>query len=642
MSLKILEPFQLGQMELKNRIVLAPMVRNYGRDGYVTEQAKVNYEEIAKGGTGLLIVEATTVDTATSTVWKGQLAIDDDKYLPDLKELVEAIHRHGAKAIPQIMHAGVHTRRDLIRGQALSSCPKPAPDAIQPLVRSKAPPKVMTLGDIKYIEEKFAQAAERARRAGFDGIEISGGHSYLFDQFMSPAWNDRQDEYGGELKNRARLLLETIEAIRKEVGSDYPIVIRFNSEETGIPGGSTFDDAKELALMLQDAGVDALNVSVTGAIRNYYAGPAYLEHFAGEIKKLVKIPVINAGGIDPEIGERMLRDNKADLIAFARPLFADPELPNKLASGRADEIRPCIMCLYCQDCNFYKAIPGGCAVNAAAGREKEYKITSTWKTKKVVIVGGGPAGMEAARVAALKGHDVVLYEKEPVLGGLLNLASLPPSKYKIEEFKNYLINQMDKRGVKVVTGREVNLSLLQEINPDVVIVATGSVSIFPKIPDINRDNAVTFADVLTGKAKVGDKVVIIGGSGSGCETADFLAKKGKKVTIVEMLDAILKETMPSRNRDWLLIELTKDKVEIMTDTRAQEVTGQGLVVTTKDGSRQVLGADTIVLAAGSSPDDRLYQEIRDKFPEVYSVGDCVKCGLVIDAVWPAYETALNI
>ncbi len=642
MSLKILEPFQLGQMELKNRIVLAPMVRNYGRDGYVTEQAKVNYEEISKGGTGLLIVEATTVDTATSTVWKGQLAIDDDKYLPDLKELVEGIHRHGAKVIPQLMHAGVHTRRDLIRGQALSSSPKTAPDAIQPLVRSKAPPKVMTHDDIKYIEEKFTQAAERARRAGFDGIEISGGHGYLFDQFMSPAWNDRQDEYGGELKNRARLLLETIKTIRKEVGSDYPIVIRFNSEETGIPDGSTFDDAKELALMLQDAGVDALNVSVTGAIRNYYAGPAYLEYFAGEIKKLVKIPVINAGGIDPEIGERMLRDNKADLIAFARPLFADPELPNKLASGRADEIRPCIMCLYCQDCNFYKAIPGGCAVNAAAGREKEYKITSTWKTKKVVVVGGGPAGMEAARVAALKGHDVVLYEKEPMLGGLLNLASLPPSKYKIEEFRNYLIKQMDKRGVKVVTGKEVNLSLLQEIEPDVVIVATGSVLIFPKIPGLGRENVVSFADVLTGKAKVGDKVVIVGGSGSGCETADFLSKKDKKVTIVEMLDAILKETMPSRNRDWLLIELTKDKVEILAETKAEEVTEEGLVISGKNGLKQVIETDTIVLAAGSKPDDRFYQEIRDKFPEVYSVGDCVKCGLVIDAVWPAYETALNI
>ncbi len=640
--MKLLEPFKLGGVELKNRIVLAPMVRNYGRDGFVTRQAKIHYEEIARGGAGMLIVEATTVDLATSWAWPGQLAIDDDKYLSDLRELARAVQRHGAKILVQLQHAGVHTRRDLISGEALSSSPKPAPDAVQSVVRSKAPPREMTLDDIKYIETKFAQAAGRAKAAGLDGVEISAGHGYLFDQFLSPAWNERQDEYGGRLENRARLLLETIGAMRGEVGSGYPIVIRFNGEETGIPGGSTLDDGKELALMLEDAGVDALNVSATGAVRNYYSPPAYFEHFAGEIKKLVKIPVINAGGIDAEIGERMLEENKADLIAFGRPLLADPELPDKLAQGRADEIRPCIMCLYCQDCIFYKESPLGCAVNAAVGKEKEYTITKVGKAKRVVVIGGGPAGMEAARVAALRGHEVSLYEKQPVLGGLLNLASLPPSKDKMEKLKNCLIRQMEKTGVKVETGKEINLSLLQEINPDVVIVATGSISVFPKIPGIDRDSAVTFTDVLTGKVKVGERVVIIGGSGTGCETADFLAKKGKKVTIVEMLDAILKETMPSRNRDMLLIELAKDKVEVMTDTRAQEVTGQGLVVTTKDGSRQVISADTIVLAAGSKPDVELYQKITGKFPQVYSVGDCVKCGLVIDAIWPAYETALGI
>jgi len=640
--MKLLEPFKLGKIELKNRIVLVPMVRNFGRDGYVTEQARVHYEEIARGGAGLLTIEATTVDTKTSMGWDGQLAIDDDKYLPDLRELVEAIHRHTARAFVQLQHAGVHTRRDLISGQALSSSPKSAPDGVQPVVRSKAPAKEMTLEDIKYIEGRFAEAAGRARKAGFDGIEISAGHGYLFDQFLSPAWNERRDEYGGVFKNRARLLLETVEAVRGEVGSDYPIVVRFNAEETGVPGGSTLDDARELALMLQDAGVDALNVSAAPAIRNYYSPPAYFESFSAEIKKLVRVPVINAGGIDAEIGERMLNENKADLIGLGRALLADPEIPNKLAEGRADEIRPCIMCLYCQDCIFYKDIPLGCSVNAAMDREREYAITPAKQAKRVVVVGGGPAGMEAARVAALRGHDVTLYEKEPVLGGLLNLAALPPNKGRMESLRNYLVKQMEKRGVKTELSRGVTPALLKEVNPDAVIVATGSVSVFPRIPGITRDNVVSFADVLTGKARVGDTVVVVGGSGSGCETADFLAKKGKKVTIVEMLEVILKEVMPSKSRDMLIIELAKDKVTILTDTRAEEVTAEGLVVTGKDGSRRVLEADTIVLAAGSRPENGLYQEVKDIFSEVYSVGDCVKCGLVIDAIWPAYETALKL
>ena len=639
--MKLLEPFKLGELELKNRIVLAPMVRNYGRDGYLTEQAKAHYEEIAKGGTGLLIIEATTVDTTTSMGWPGQLSIDDDKFLPGFEELVERIHRYGAKVFIQLQHAGVHTRRDLISGQALSSSPKPAPKGVQPVVQSEAPAKEMTLDDIRCIEAKFAQAAARAKRAGFDGVEISAGHGYLFDQFLSPAWNERKDEYGGELKNRARLLLETIDAIRKEVGS-YPLVIRFNSEETGVKGGTTFEEAKVLALMLQEAGVDLLNVSAVPAIRNYYSPPAYFAHFAAEIKKLVKVPVMTAGGIDHELGERMLKEGKVDLIAFARPLLTDPELPSKLAQGRLDEIRPCIMCLYCQDCLFYKGTALGCSVNAAAGREREFEITKAPKVKRVVVVGGGPAGMEAARVAALRGHEVTLYEKQPYLGGLLNLAALPPNKERMAKFRDYLIKQMEKRGVRVETGKEVTASLLEELKPDVVIVATGSTPISPQIPGLERENVFSFSDVLTGKAKVGDRVVIIGGSGSGCETADFLAKQGKKVSIVEMLDALLKEVMPSRSRDLLLRELARGGVEMLTQTKAEEVTEEGLVISAKDGSRRVLEADSIVLAAGSRPQSELYEEIKDKFPEVYRVGDCVKCGLIIDAIWPAYEVALKI
>jgi pyruvate/2-oxoglutarate dehydrogenase complex dihydrolipoamide dehydrogenase (E3) component len=281
-------------------------------------------------------------------------------------------------------------------------------------------------------------------------------------------------------------------------------------------------------------------------------------------------------------------------------------------------------------------------VNAALGKEKEYAITQAEKAKSVVVIGSGPAGMEAACVTASRGNKVTLYEKESILGGLLNLAALPPSKEVLTKFKNHLIGQLDKTGVKIETAKEINISHLQELKPDVIIVATGSVSVCPQITGIERHHVVTFEDVLTGKAEIGERVVIIGGSGIGCETADFLAKKGKQVIIVEMLNVALKEIMPSNARDLLLAELSKGKVEILTSTIANEVTDKGLVVTTPQGTRQTLKADTIVLAAGLKPNNKLYEAIKDQFPEVYAIGDCAKCGLIIDAITQAYKTALSI
>ena len=639
--MRLMTPYRLGTMGLKNRIVMAPMVVNYGtEEGYVSEQTIAYYDERAKGGVGLIIVEATSIDLSRNKCWLRQLSIDDNRYIPGMSRLVEAIHRHGVKVALQLHHGGNVSRRDLTPLPPVSSSPVVYKDAYIKSVR-KEMPEELTPAEISGVVQFFAQAADRAQKAGFDGVEIHAAHGYLIGQFLSAAKNKRQDAYGGDLKNRARFLLEISEAIRGVVGTSYPVWCRLSAEETGLEGGITLEETRELVGILRGSSLDAIHVSGVPPVRPFYTPPGYFVEFASEIKKVAGRPVIASGGIDAELGERILLENKADLVTMGRALLADPELPLKVAAGRIEDIRPCVRDSSCRDCIAYYDTPVTCTVNARTGKEKEFTITRAKKMRSVVIVGGGPAGMEAARVAAERSHDVTLYEKEAILGGQLILAVITPNKELMEKLRKYLIYQNQKLGVNLVLNNKISLPALKEIRPDVVVVATGSSEAPPEIPGIDNDNVFSNEDVLTGRTRVGENVVIIGGGMTGCETAHHLAQKGRKVTIVEMLETMAKELMPSTVRSAMLDALKKCEVNVQTDIEVEEITEDGVVVRDKIG-KHTIPADTIVLATGRKPNRELYRMLEGVVPDVYLIGDAMKPGLITEAMVTAFSAGLSL
>ena len=341
-------------------------------------------------------------------------------------------------------------------------------------------------------------------------------------------------------------------------------------------------------------------------------------HLAEAIKKVVNVPVIAVGRLNPQLGERILREGKADFVAMGRALLADPELPNKAASGRLGELVPCIACNEC----YNLAVPRQCTINAALGREREYGIKPAEGRKKVLIVGGGPAGMEAARVATLRGHEVTLYEEGSRLGGQLNVAAVPSSRKGLLALTGYLMSQVRKLGIKVSLGEEVTAELVEEVKPEVVIVATGATPFIPEIPGVGGSNVAGALDVLAGKVEVGDRVVVIGGELVGCNTAEFLAEKGRKVTIMRRGPAMALRLGPTW-RELILNKLVELGVTMLTEVRYEEITERGLVITNREGNRQTIGADTIVLAAGARPNRKLFKELEGRVPEIYLAGDCI-------------------
>ncbi|MFC1981801.1 FAD-dependent oxidoreductase [Chloroflexota bacterium] len=664
---KLFEPARIGKMEVKNRITMAPMGTQLYDDGFVTDRLKDYYEARAKGGAGMITIDHLKISFPVGAGKKGTARIDDDKFIPALSELVDVVHQHGAKMVAQLGHMGPADAFPIgetpLQSLAASSIGR-QPDYTHPSssVVHYSLPREMTVDEIKETVACFASAAKRAQKAGFDAVQVHAANRYLLNSFVSPAWNRRQDSYGGNLKNRARFTLEAVEAVRQVVGQDYPISCRINGEERDIYGGITPELAAEFAQMLEEAGVDAIDVS---GMYPHLPGydPGFNVSGSAAIKKAVTIPVIVAGGLGPEVGEKILRQGKADFICVGRPLIADSELPNKAASGRLEDIAPCVYCNCCL------AVDRECTVNAARAREREYEIGSADKTKKVLVVGGGPGGMEAARVAALRGHQVTLYEKERKLGGQLISASILRKEY--EALTKYLTAQMKKLGVRVNLRKEVNSSLIAEVKPDVIVLATGATPVLPEIPGIDRDNVISGADVqylmhgglgttkkrdgwrrfiwylgsilvrapfgpavirwlMRFRIPFGKKIIIVGKGLAGIEIADFLVQRGKKVTIVDTREEVpFTEPPMSVLRQYMEDELRKSGVEMLSASRYEWITSKGLTTINKGEQLQSIEGDTVVFTGYYRPNTGLSQALADMPYEVHLVGDCAEpCGIL--------------
>ncbi|MCX5998521.1 MAG: FAD-dependent oxidoreductase, partial [Chloroflexi bacterium] len=485
---KLLEPCHIGQLQIRNRMVMAAMGTNFAAgDGYINQRIKDYYEERAKGGVGTIVIGVACIDLAGKLITH-QICIYDDRFLKGLEDLAAVVKRHGARVIIQLQHGGRYCNPERNGGNQ-----PVAPSAIP--MPGRALPRELTEAEIAHLVEQFARGAERAQKAGFDGVEIHAGHGYLIAQFLSPASNKRHDPYGGDLPNRARMLLETIEAVRAKVGKNYPIWCRLDGREFGIEGGISPDDGRETARLVEEAGTDVIDVSGYGGVNDFHFVEAPLCHMPGNlvplaegIKKIISIPVAAVGRISPAYAEQILRQGRADLVAMARALIADPDLPNKLASDQLEDIRPCINCYTCIH-QIFMSDSMCCAVNASAGREEAFKLQPADRPKKVMIVGGGPAGMEAARIAASRGHRVKLYEKDRRLGGSLAFASVLTKEN--EDFMDYLVRQVGRLQVEINRGQEVMPAMIEAEKPDAIVLAVGPELAAPGIPGADQHNVIT-------------------------------------------------------------------------------------------------------------------------------------------------------
>lgn len=634
----LFKPGKIGKMELRNRFIMSAIGSwEPTRYGYSTDRQIAFWEARARGGAALVEFPVDHMPPETGAGYMPILSLYDEDHVPSAQRLVRAIQALGAKVAFELSHAGARTASTRIRSPHPEMIPVVAPSAIKDPC-SGVTPRELNKGEIEHFIELFGEGATLGKMAGFDAVHIQGGHGYLINQFLSPLTNKRTDEYGGSIANRCRFACEIIKVVKEKLGPNIPIIFRMNGDDF-IEGGIRIDEAVQQAPLFVEAGADALSVSGGGRegwhwrFASLYQPPGALVHLAAAIKKVVKIPVVTVGKIDPFLAERILQEGSADFVGMARPLMVDPELPNKVRDGKFDDIRPCIHCNVCSDRSWLTGDPRRlCAVNPAFLVEQKYihEMEPTTSPKKVMVVGGGLAGMEAARTLSERGHKVSLYERMEKLGGQWNILSA--YRPEVGNFVTFLSRGLDKAGVKVFLNREVTASMLQEIKPDTVVVATGATPVVPEVSGIHGQNVALAVDVLRGKADVGKEVVIIGGHLVGLDTALFLAERGKKVSVVEMRK--IAWGVGSTLKLILMENLIKHGVFMYPDCTLHSITENGANVVW-DGGDPVhrwgernevifLKADTIVLAVGSKSNDKLADQLKGVMDEVYTVGDCVE------------------
>ncbi len=646
---KLFERGKIGRLETENRIVKAA---TYGAlsniDGSVTDRMIRYYAEVARGGTGLVIVESAYIDKKASKAAPCQLGVADVEHIPGLAALAQAISDNGAKAALQLVHFG--------RDNFLGITPAKAPSRIPMSIAGLGPfetfggepvPEELTIEEIQEIVAAFGDAARRAQTAGFDMVEVHGAHGGLVTNFLSPGTNRRTDMYGGSLQNRMRFLIEVVRDIKKKVGADFPLGVRLSGIDYE-PNGVVIEDTLEVAKGLEKVGVDIIHISGGSHIRgNHLASPMSVPvgHHVREaeaVKKVVHIPVIASGSITtPQLAEEILERGKADFIALARPLFADPYWPQKAREGRPENITPCIRCNDgCQDRSNLKYRPTQCTVNVMLNREDSLDIITAERCKNVGVVGGGPGGLEAAKVCALRGHRVTLFEKRK-LGGALNEASVPEFKSDLRRLISFYVTQMEKLKVEVIQ-KEATVNTIKEGNFDAVIIAVGGVPAGPDVPGIDKPIVISALDALDRKVPVGQKVLVVGGNMVGTEVGLWLAEQGKEVIFTEMTDEFMTNVGIFERLEYSE-RLAKQKVTIHTGKRLEKVVDKGAIVVDRYGKKQEIWADSIVLAVGFIPQTTLKEQLEQgKGLEVYAIGDCVNPRRIFDAIHEAYLTARRI
>jgi len=631
--------FSIRTLKMQSRIVMPPMATNYATgEGLVTERQVAYYVKRARGGVGYITVEHTGI-LEQGKASPNMLLISTDKHASRVEGLIEAVHRVDGKIIVQLNHAGRQT------SSAVTGSPIVGPSPISCPTRNEIPHE-LSVNEIEDIIEAFSKAAARVRKAGADGVEIHMAHGYLICSFLSPFSNKREDGYGGNIQGRSRFAVKVLKSVRGRVGPDFPIICRLSGDEY-VNGGLRIEETKEVAKILEKEGADALHVSACNAVSVYLNHPPYyveegvFVHLAEAIKSVVNIPVITVGRIrNPVMAEEVLRDEKADLVSMGRALIADPHMPRKATEGRFDEIVPCISCNRC-----IQSIRKGllqCAVNPETGNEARFRLSKAARSKKVWIVGGGPGGLKAAEIAALRGHQVTVFEKDQRLGGRMKLAAIPPKKGILNDFLDYLERRVRRLGVTLELGREFTADELENDKPDVVIVASGALPRFPDWKGVEKSGVLSVDEALSkGRERVGKRVLVIGGGGVGAETADFLSEEGCEVTIVEMLDEIASDLV-IHLKHYLSERLTKKGVATLTSTTAKELGKGYAVVEDASGSRKIGGFDTIVLAVGSIPNDRIAKSLKGKVAELYVIGDASQPRETMEAVYEGEEVAMKI
>lgn len=664
---KLFEPITINTLQVKNRIVMPSMALAYTRDYSFNETYKAFYRERAKGGVGLMTIGPVGIDTVGCAPLT--LGLFDDKYIEPLKSFIEELHREtDVKVATQLFHMGRYAF------SVFTGLPPIAPSAIPSKLTGETP-REMTEEDIEEVKEAYAQSARRAKEAGFDLIEILACTGYLISQFLSPLTNKRTDEYGGAIENRMRFGLEVIRKVREAVGDDVPVGLRIAGNDF-MEGGHTNIESSLFAAEAEKAGVDAINVTggwhetnVPQLTTNVpAAGFLYL---ARGIKEKVGIPVFASNRLgNPFVAEKALRSGACDMICWARPLLADPELPKKVKEGRLNEIIPCISCNQgCFDAIF-SATPVTCILNPRTGREKDREVKRAEVQRVVMVAGGGPAAMEFALTAAERGHDVTLYEKESRLGGQVNLAKAPPGKAEFDNVIESMKNRMEQRGVKVRLNTRLTAEMVKKSKPDVLVVASGAKQMEMDVPGIQRPHVVSAWDVLMDKVShIGENVVVVGGSATGCETAQFIASMGvpepdtftflmyhsaedpefatkllhnagRRITVIDMVPRLANNV--GRTARWSLMKgLRLMGVELRTKTKLLEITDDALIVETEKGTES-LKADTVVMAVGVLPDDDLVREVKEDGIKVITIGDAKKPRKMTEAIWEGFEEALKI